>query len=193
MVDLKSGANPLFLREEELRRGIEMMFYAYREFTSEPDRILAEIGFGRAHHRAIYFIGRYPEITVSELLGILRITKQSLSRVLSQLLDEGYVVQARGRRDQRQRLLQLTERGRDLEKRLSDTQRARFAAAYKAAGAEAVAGFRAVLAGIMDPADLSRVESLMPNGGEEARPEEPASLVKAGSGSLGRAQSKAER
>lgn len=167
MVDLKSGANPLFLREEELRRGIELMFYAYREFTSEPDRILAEIGFGRAHHRAVYFIGRYPGITVSELLGILRITKQSLSRVLSQLLEQGYVSQARGKRDQRQRLLTLTEKGRALEERLTDTQRRRFAAAYKAAGAEAVAGFRAVLAGIMDPADLERVESLMASAGEE--------------------------
>lgn len=186
MVDLKSGANPLFLREEELRRGIEMMFYAYREFTSEPDRILAEIGFGRAHHRAIYFIGRYPGITVSELLGILRITKQSLSRVLSQLLEQGYVVQARGKRDQRQRLLTLTEEGRALEKRLSDSQRARFAAAYKAAGAEAVAGFRAVLAGIMDPADLSRVESLLPNGGEETAGQEPGRLVKSETTELGK-------
>ncbi len=193
MVDLKSGANPLFLREEELRRGIEMMFYAYREFTSEPDRILAEIGFGRAHHRAIYFIGRYPEITVSELLGILRITKQSLSRVLSQLLEQGYVVQARGKRDQRQRLLMLTEQGRALERRLTDSQRARFAAAYKAAGAEAVAGFRAVLAGIMEPVDLNRVESHLPNGGEEARAEEPGALVKSASDGPGRAQGKARR
>ncbi len=167
MVDLKSGANPLFLREEELRRGIELMFYAYREFTSEPDRILAEIGFGRAHHRAIYFIGRYPGITISELLVILRITKQSLSRVLSQLLEQGYVAQARGKKDQRQRLLTLTESGRALEARLTDTQRQRFAAAYRSAGAEAVAGFRAVLAGIMDPADLQRVERLLPKPAEE--------------------------
>lgn len=167
MVDLKSGANPLFLREEELRRGIELMFYAYREFTSEPDRILSEIGFGRAHHRAIYFIGRYPGITISELLSILRITKQSLSRVLSQLLERGYVTQARGKRDQRQRLLTLTESGRALEARLTDTQRQRFAAAYKQAGAEAVAGFRAVLAGIMDPADLERVERMLPKGPED--------------------------
>lgn len=171
MVDLKSGANPLFLREEELRRGIELMFYAYREFTSEPDRILAEIGFGRAHHRAIYFIGRYPGITISELLVILRITKQSLSRVLSQLLERGYVAQAKGKRDQRQRLLTLTEAGRELEARLTDTQRQRFAAAYRSAGAEAVAGFRTVLAGIMDPTDLDRVERLHAKAAEDAQEE----------------------
>ncbi|GAB5468667.1 MAG: MarR family transcriptional regulator [Rhodospirillales bacterium] len=158
MADLKAGANPLFLREEELRRGIESLFYAYREFTAEPDRILDELGLGRAHHRAIYFIGRYPGITVTELLGILKITKQSLSRVLSQLLRQDYVVQARGTRDQRQRLLTLTEKGCDLERRLTAAQRRRFAAAYKAAGADAVAGFRAVLAGIMEPADRERIE-----------------------------------
>ncbi|MBC6405340.1 MAG: MarR family transcriptional regulator [Rhodospirillales bacterium] len=161
MVALKTSANPLFLREEELRRGIELMFYAYREFTSEPDRILAKIDLGRAHHRAIYFIGRYPGITVSELLAILKITKQSLSRVLGQLLERGYVEQAKGERDQRQRLLTLTEAGHALEQQLTNTQRCRFAAVYKAAGAEAVAGFRAVLAGIIDPTDLERVERLL--------------------------------
>ncbi len=157
MADLKSGSNPLFLREEELRQGIELMFYAYRDFTAEPDAILAEIGFGRAHHRAIYFIGRYPDITVSDLLEILRITKQSLSRVLSQLVSEAYVTQRPGQRDRRQRLLRLTERGRTLERRLTDTQRQRFARAYRRAGADAVAGFRTVLGGIMEERDLQRV------------------------------------
>lgn len=158
MVDLKPGPNPLFLREEEIRQGIELLFYAYRDFTAEPDRILAEIGFGRAHHRAIYFIGRYPGIAVSELLEILRITKQSLSRVLGQLVEEGYVVQRPGARDRRQRLLELTETGRALEQRLTDTQRQRFARAYRRAGAEAVAGFRTVLMGIMEEKDLKRVQ-----------------------------------
>jgi len=180
MVDLKPATNPLFLREEELRRGIELMFYAYREFTSEPDRILADIGFGRAHHRAVYFIGRYPGITVSELLAILRITKQSLSRVLSQLLDQGYVRQARGKRDQRQRLLSLTDKGRELEQRLTDTQRRRFAAAYKAAGAEAVAGFRAVLTGIMDPADVARMEDGSPGGEDQPERSGGGERLKAG-------------
>ncbi len=158
MADLKTGPNPLFLREEELRQGIELMFYAYRDFTAEPDEILSEIGFGRAHHRAIYFIGRYPGITVSELLEILQITKQSLSRVLGQLVQLGYVTQRPGSRDRRQRLLELTEKGRTLEQRLTDTQRQRFARAYRRAGAEAVAGFRTVLMGIMEEKDLKRVQ-----------------------------------
>ncbi len=93
MTDISLQANPLFLREEELRQGIELLFYAYRDFTAEPDAILAKYKFGRAHHRAIYFVGRYPGTTVSELLGILRITKQSLSRVLGQLVREGFVEQ----------------------------------------------------------------------------------------------------
>ena len=91
MTDIKSSINPLFLREEELRQGIELLFYAYRDFTGEPDSILAEVGFGRAHHRAVHFINRGPGMTVAALLTILRITKQSLSRVLSQLVEEGYV------------------------------------------------------------------------------------------------------
>ncbi|MGE4281384.1 MAG: MarR family winged helix-turn-helix transcriptional regulator, partial [Magnetospirillum sp.] len=86
MTDVKTPINPLFLREEELRQGIELLFFAYRDFTAEPDAILAEYGYGRAHHRVIYFVGRNPGMTVSDLLTILRITKQSLSRVLGQLV-----------------------------------------------------------------------------------------------------------
>ncbi len=101
MVDVKSGINPLFLTDEELRQGIELLFYAYRDFTSDPDAILNEYSFGRAHHRAIHFIGRNPGISVAELLGILRITKQSLSRVLSQLIERDFVIQRQGTRDRR--------------------------------------------------------------------------------------------
>ena len=99
MTDIKSGINPLFLRDEELRQGMELVFYAYRDFTAEPDAILADYGFGRAHHRVIYFVGRNPNITVSALLEILQITKQSLSRVLSQLVREEFVIQRPGTRD----------------------------------------------------------------------------------------------
>ncbi|RMD61476.1 MAG: MarR family transcriptional regulator, partial [Alphaproteobacteria bacterium] len=130
MTDLKTGPNPLFLREEELRQAIELLYFAYRGFTAEPDAILAEYGFGRAHHRVIYFVGRHPDITVSALLAILGITKQSLSRVLGQLIAEGFIAQRRGERDRRQRLLRLTERGQALEQRLTETQRARLAAAF---------------------------------------------------------------
>ncbi len=129
MSDVKSGANLLFLREEELRQGIELLFYAYRDFTAEPDAMLASYGFGRAHHRVIYFVGRHPEMTVSELLGILKITKQSLSRVLGQLVRQGFITQRTGQRDRRQRLLALTPKGVELERQLSENQRARVAKA----------------------------------------------------------------
>lgn len=156
MADVKSLANPLFLREEDLRQGIEMLFFAYRDFTAEPDAILAEHGFGRAHHRVIYFVGRNPSITVSELLDILKITKQSLSRVLGQLVRQGFITQRPGPTDRRQRLLELTERGAELERRLTENQRALFARAYRAAGAEAVDGFRKVLLGLINESDRAR-------------------------------------
>jgi DNA-binding MarR family transcriptional regulator len=154
-----SSTDPAILRDEELRQGIEMMFYAYRDFTAEPDAILTDYGFGRAHHRVIYFVGRYPACTVSALLRILQITKQSLNRVLGQLMREGFIVQSQGVRDRRQRLLRLTAKGRDLEEMLTATQRARFARAYRDAGAEAVAGFRKVILGLMSSeSDRERFE-----------------------------------
>lgn len=152
-------ADPEYLRDEELRQGIEMLFYAYRDFTAEPDAILADYGFGRAHHRVIYFVGRYPGMSVSDLLGILQITKQSLSRVLGQLVREEFIVQTQGTQDRRQRLLELTEKGRDLERKLTENQRARFAKAYRDAGAEAVEGFRKVMLGMMtNDEDRARFE-----------------------------------
>lgn len=153
----KLAANPLFLRDEDLRQGIELLFYAYRDFTGEPDAILAKLGLGRAHHRAIYFVGRHAGITVSELLAILRITKQSLSRVLSQLVQEGYIQQRPGKRDRRQRLLELTEKGKELERQLTRTQRERIARAYREAGAEAVAGYRKVLLGLIDETERRKI------------------------------------
>ena len=153
VADLKLGVNPLFLRDDELREGMELLFYAYRDFVAEPDAILAEYGFGRAHHRVIYFVGRHPEITVSELLDILKITKQSLSRVLSQLIREELVIQRAGPKDRRQRLLELTPKGNEMERRLSESQRARIARAYREAGAEAVGGFRKVIKGMINETD----------------------------------------
>lgn len=156
----KTGPNPLYLRDEELRQGIEMLFFAYRDFTAEPDAILATLGLGRAHHRAIYFVGRYPGCTVSKLLSVLRITKQSLSRVLSQLVQEGYIDQRQGTVDRRQRLLELTDKGRELERQLTENQRERFAKAYREAGAEAVAGFRSVMLGMLsDDDDRARFDT----------------------------------
>jgi DNA-binding MarR family transcriptional regulator len=159
MADVKSAANLLFLREDELRQGIELLYYAYRDFTAEPDAMLLRYGFGRAHHRVIYFVGRHPQMTVTELLGILRITKQSLSRVLGQLVRQGFVRQHPGSRDRRQRLLELTDKGVELERQLSENQRQRIAKAYREAGGGAVEGFRKVMLGIITgEADRRRFE-----------------------------------
>jgi len=148
MADIKTAilAPP---REDELRQGIELLYFAYRDFTAEPDAMLARYGFGRAHHRVIYFVGRHPQMSVSDLLGILRITKQSLSRVLSQLVRQGFIVQHTGRNDRRLRLLELTPKGIELERQLSENQRQRIAKAYRDAGGAAVDGFRQVMLNIM--------------------------------------------
>lgn len=145
-----AGANLLFLREEEMRLAQDLLFFAYRDFTNAADLVLEELGLGRAHHRALHFIGRNPGISVSELLAILRITKQSLGRVLSLLVARGYVVQTPGRADRRQRRLSLTPTGTALERQLFERQRERLAAAYRDAGGPAVEGFRRVMRGIMD-------------------------------------------
>jgi DNA-binding MarR family transcriptional regulator len=147
----------LFLTDDQLRQGIELMFFAYRGFTADPDRILAEMGYGRAHHRAIHFINRRPGLTVNALLEVLGVTKQSLNRVLRELVDKGLVESRVGRSDRRQRNLHLTEAGRALEQELSAAQRRRMRAAYSVAGPEAVAGFRLVLEQMIDPEIRERV------------------------------------
>ncbi|MHC8508812.1 MAG: MarR family winged helix-turn-helix transcriptional regulator [Rhodospirillales bacterium] len=136
---------------------MELLFFGYRDFTGDADRILAEYGFGRAHHRVIYFVGANSGVTVSELLHILRITKQSLSRVLGALVDEGFVRQDSDAEDRRRRRLALTDRGKALERELTAVQTKRIARAYREAGAEAVAGFRAVMRGVIDEKDRSRI------------------------------------
>jgi DNA-binding MarR family transcriptional regulator len=160
MAEIRAGVNQLFLRDEELRTGMELLFFAYREFTREPDDILDSLGLGRAHHRVIYFIGRHPGITVGGLMTLLKITKQSLSRVLGDLLRQGYIEQSPGMDDRRRRLLALTEKGVTLERRLSETQRRRIAAAYRMAGAEAVQGFRKVMLGLLDTPEREMFQRL---------------------------------
>jgi len=157
MTDLKTTHPALFLREEELRRGVELLYFAYRDFTRDPDTILAQSQYGRAHHRVLYFVSRNPNTSVSGLLALLRITKQSLSRVLGQLVEDGYILQEQGTTDRRQRLLSLTEKGHAFEKQLFGPQRKRMAEAYKKAGPEAVAGFWQVLSGIVDDDELNTV------------------------------------
>ena len=136
--------------DAEMRLAQDLLFFAYRDFTDGADKVLEDLGMGRAHHRALHFIGRNPGITVSGLLAILRITKQSLARVLNALVDEGYVAQAPGFEDRRLRLLTLTDQGQALEKSLFNAQRGRIAQAYRAAGPQAVQGFRTVMRAMMD-------------------------------------------
>ncbi|RED14100.1 MarR family winged helix-turn-helix transcriptional regulator [Pontivivens insulae] len=155
----------LFLTDEQLRSGIELMFFAYRGFTADPDRMLEEYDYGRAHHRALHFVNRQPGLTVNALLDILGVTKQSLNRVLRQLVNDGLIESRVGEVDRRQRNLYLTESGRALEKALSEAQRARMRKAYMAAGPEAVHGFRTVLEQMIDPEMRSRVLSLMQEDG----------------------------
>ena len=152
MTDLNLDENFAY-SDEALREAIEMLFFSYRDFTSGPDEILKEFGFGRAHHRAIYFVGRHPSRAVSDLLDILKITKQSLNRVLSQLIREGFIEQTQGVTDRRQRLLSLTEKGKILEERLTENQRRRIARAYNNAGVGSVDKFRKILLGIMSSDD----------------------------------------
>lgn len=168
-----AGRNLLFLREEELRLAQDLLFFGYRDFTAGADEILAELGMGRAHHRVLHFVGRRPGITVGELLGILGITKQSLGRVLTPLLEEGYVAQATGRSDRRQRLLHLTEKGQALERRLFERQREWVMKAYREAGPAAVDGFRRVMRGLMGEAaraQLERLERTSPAGAAATHP-----------------------
>ncbi|MBL4916669.1 MarR family winged helix-turn-helix transcriptional regulator [Szabonella alba] len=159
-----SGETLLFLTDEQLRKGIEAMFFAYRSFTADPDRILEGMDYGRAHHRAIHFIHRSPGTTVNNLLAILGVTKQSLNRVLRALIGDGLVESRVGRQDKRERHLHLTAKGEGLERALSDAQRARMRAAYRAAGPEAVQGFRQVLEAMMDAEARRQYQSLKEGG-----------------------------
>ena len=148
MPEFRAGASPLFLRDEDLRQGLDLLFFAWRDLAAEADATLEKEGLGRAHHRALYFIGRNPGISVSALMVILGITKQSLGRVLKELTAKGLMNQTVGSEDRRERRLALTEAGQALEQALTAPQRALMANAYRAAGAEAVSGFRTVLTGL---------------------------------------------
>lgn len=146
---MKAAASLLYLREEELTDGIELFFFAGRDLARALDERLQTLGLGRAHYRALHFVARHPGLPVSDLLSILGITKQSLSRVVRSLTSDGYLAQTQGSRDRRQRLLRLTPKGLELEAEFSQLQRTRFARAYREAGPEAVAGFRQVLSGLL--------------------------------------------
>ena len=155
-----AGASLLFLREEQIRLAQDMLFLAGRDFAAAADPVLAEAGLGRAHHRALHFIGRMPGLTVTDLLSVLCVTKQSLSRVLAALVGSGYVSLTPGRQDRRQRLLELTVSGAALERRLFDRQRERLLAAYREAGGPAVEGFGRVLRAVMTRAGRATLEEV---------------------------------
>lgn len=154
------SASPLFLREDEIRRGIELLYFGYTSMVRGADAILDREGLGRAHHRALYFIARRPGLSVGELLRLLAITKQSLGRVLNELQAKGLVEQLVGTTDRRQRLLQLTAAGVMLEAALFAELETGMAAAYGEAGQSAVTGFWSVLVGLIPATDRALVDSL---------------------------------
>ncbi|HEV2569346.1 MarR family winged helix-turn-helix transcriptional regulator [Sphingomonas sp.] len=145
---MASFPSALFLREAEVRRGLELMFAGQAELARAVAPILAAANLGRPHQRALYYIGRQPDQTVGALLGKLGVTKQSLNRTLTELLERGLVEARVGRDDRRQRLLRLTESGRALEGELFEAMRERLASAYAKAGQQAVGGFWSVLEGL---------------------------------------------
>ncbi len=147
---------------------VELLFFAYRDFTGDPDAILAQFGFGRAHHRVLHFVSRNPGLRVANLLEILKITKQSLARVLKQLIGDGFISQRAGAEDRRERLLYVTAKGNRLAERLMALQVQRVEAALAAAGPEAEAATRRFLLAMISDGDRAQVESLvrMAGGGE---------------------------
>ena len=149
MADLNNLLTPLFLNEKEIRKIIELMFFSYRDFTAGPDKILEKINFGRAHHRVIYFVGKKNNLTIKELLSILKITKQSLSRVLNQLVKEKYIILSTGE-DKRTKKLSLSKKGQDLEKKLSDIQIAKIYNVIKKFEEIDINGFKKVLFEMID-------------------------------------------
>ncbi len=162
---VEPGSSLLFLREEQMRLAQDLFFLAYRDLTASADIVLEGLGLGRAHHRALHFIGRRPELPVSDLLALLRITKQSLARVLGELVARGYVRQDTGTRDRRQRLLSLTDSGRALERQLFERQRERILDAYREAGGQAVEGFRRVMHAMMDEQTRAQLDPRFLEGG----------------------------
>lgn len=160
MADQFRPASPLFLREPEIRRGIELLYFGYSRMTRAIDEQLETQGLGRAHHRALYFIARSPDLMVGDLLGLLSITKQSLGRVLNELQERGLVESRVGASDRRQRLLRLSPAGAALERELYEQLKTRVADAYSRAGQGAVAGFWAVLEGLIPEEERARISLL---------------------------------
>lgn len=154
------AASPQFLREAEIRRGIELLFFGSAHLFRAIDDALDAQGLGRAHQRALYFIARKPDLTVGELLHMLAITKQSLGRVLNDLSKRGLVDSQPGLRDRRQKLLRLTAAGAELEASLYDRLREKLSSAYASAGQGSVTGFWGVLEGLVPVEERIRIANL---------------------------------
>jgi len=146
----RSGATPAAAPSEPIWDIIELLFFAYRDFVGDPDEVLSKLGFGRAHHRVLHFVNRNPGMKVADLLDILNITKQSLGRVLKQLIDQGYVIQKEGAQDRRQRLLYVTPKGEALALKLAGLQTQRITRAFSELGPGAHEAARRFLTAMID-------------------------------------------
>lgn len=160
MADIKFDLNTID-DEQLFLKSTELLYFAYRDFIAWPDEVLEKYGFGRAHHRVIFFVSQNPGMTVAELLKVLNITKQSLSRVLSALIEKGYIVQEIGEKDRRKRLLNLTAMGKDLLAEVSNHQKENMISACKSAGVEPTAGFWKVLMGLINENDRDEILNLI--------------------------------
>ncbi len=140
---------------------IELLFFAYRDFVGDADEMLARLGFGRAHHRVVHFVSRHPGMRVADLLAVLKITKQSLGRVLRELIDNGYILQKAGNTDRRERLLYVAPKGEDLARQLVTLQTRRFARAFNECGEGSGEAARKFLASMIDPDSRAEVERLI--------------------------------
>ena len=159
MTDLNKLLTPLYLSETEIRKAIELIFFSYRDFTAGPDKILEKINFGRAHHRVIYFVGKQKKITIRELLSILQITKQSLSRVLKQLVKEKFILISSGI-DKRTKNLSLTKKGEDLEKELSTIQINKIRNVLKQFSEKDINGFKKILYAMIEEKNKKKFDEI---------------------------------
>ena len=159
MTDLNKLLTPLYLNETEIRKAIELIFFSYRDFTAGPDKILEKINFGRAHHRVIYFVGKQKKITIKELLSILQITKQSLSRVLNQLVKEKFILVSTGI-DKRTKNLSLTKKGGDLEKELSTIQINKIRNVLKRFNEKDINGFKKILYAMIEEKNKKKFDEI---------------------------------
>lgn len=168
--DARARARHPLAGDPQLITAVELLFFAYRDFTGEADAVLAEFGLGRAHHRVLHFVDRNPGLKVQDLLEILKITKQSLARVLKLLIDQGWIRQIAGNEDRRQRLLNTTDKGATLAGRLDALQARRIAQALAAAGPGSEVIMRSFLFAMIVPEERAFVEALLPRPIEAAAP-----------------------